>query len=179
VLFDAGVNLTVSALEAAYLPALSSLAAIPKGMINGATKKTIGTLIRTPAVVNASYKESPENIIPTSAEVVSGLKGLVHGAAMDITYNNAMANVLMLGETVMGGHASPVADAILHNINPIGELDPLLGQYTLDGYNADSVVNEPNETRSRSEWTFDRVVNTNRIARNAAARWKNTITSSV
>ncbi len=138
------VNLATGVLEGAYLPQISGLNPVLQGFITGGVKQTAGAAILRMGNVSTSYIPGSALSFPDREELGAGLKQLGHSVLMDITYSNSMDWVVVNLEGA--GHESfaqthPVADSILHTVNPLAELDPLIGQWVQSGYRQRAVDN--------------------------------------
>ncbi len=153
VVFEGGANLASGIAEGAYLPSLSGLHPVLKGFINGALKQLTGATIRSLGNVDASYTPSSEFSLSDWDEIDAGLRDFAHATFMDITYSNSMEWIVIGIEG--NGHESlaqsyPVTDSILHTINPIAELDPLIGQRVRDGYSQQTVAEVPRNRKFKA-----------------------------
>jgi len=147
VVFEGGVNIATGMLEGAYLPQFSGLNPVLQGLINGAIKQFAGAAIRRLGNVDVSYIQGSELSFPGREDLNAGLKRFGHSIFMDITYSNSMDWLVVSLEGA--GHESlaqthPVADSILHTVNPIAELDPLIGQWVQNGYGQRAVKTPEN-----------------------------------
>ena len=135
-------------------PISKSVSPVLRSAVNGAIKSFVGDQIRASEFVPASYNESKHSqpmSLPTASDVKQTAKTFMH--------DTAMASVYSLGNTGINSVVNSVLPedtgestwrAGLSNLQPVNELDAIVGEIVLSGARMDDVNALPNETTSKA-----------------------------